>query len=312
MLMTWNYRRTKIARVFTARHFLHLIRYKKKLFEKTIGEKEGSYTTYLKKKKAGGYREIFVPNQQLKRLQQAVHKNILQEINFALFVHCGPRGRGVSSAIKGHERYKCHQSLDIEGFFDNVTPNSLRVALKRVGFNAKIISLIVTVASTRNKLPQGFPTSALLSALVMNVALEDFYKIFGPRGVLLSAYSDDLLLSSDDMSAIVDAKKYIEEKLARFALKLNSKGSPAKNGKDFSWLGLRVYPRAVVPKKVLRELERALYRYKVYGEVPAALPPQSKENTRKIWESKLRGKVVYAESVSKNQLVGKARKHLEK
>jgi hypothetical protein len=297
--MSWNYRKPKISQVFTKRRFLHVIKYGEKVFDDILGKKSSSYRTYKKRKKSGGFREIFVPDKALKRLQQQVHGRVLQEINFPSFIHCGPKGKSVVSALRGHERYTYHQTLDVKGFFDSVTGNTLLKALRRAGFNPAVSGLICAVAVEQNKLAQGFPTSPLLSSLVLSLALRDFYKVFGSRGVLLSAYADDLMISSDDKQAIEEAKEYVQLGIANFGLSLNSKGGLSKNGEDFTWLGLRVFPRAVVPKKKLQRLERALYKLKFYGD-----PLQQGQI--------LRGELSHAKSATRNRLIKKADSHLKK
>ena len=161
-----------------------------------------------------------------------------------------------------------------------------------------------------NRLPQGFPTSPVLAALTISYVLQDFYQSFANDKILLSVYADDILLSSNDEALIWTAKKYIASKLKSVGLSLNSKESYAKNGQQFTWLSLQVYPWVTLPRKVQLALEKRVYEYKTYGIVPTDFVPKKplkkNQSLASAWEESLKGRAVFFKSVSTNRVTDKA------
>lgn len=305
--MPWQYSNSKsFPHIFTEKSFFFLIDTKKKDFTKLAAEKSSHYRKDRKLKSDGiRYREIYKPDRELKILLKKINKRYLSKFNYPSFAHCGPKGRSIVTACKGHSRFSYHTSLDVESFFDRVSKKVVEETLSKVGVKKPIIKLISSMAVEDNRLPQGFPTSSLLSTLAISLVLQDFYLVFKKTELCLSLYADDILISSNDKKLIAAAEKIITEKIETIQLSLNSEKKVEGSGNNFVWLGLHIHPWISLPRKKLTDLQKKVYTYKTKGTIPEDFKPKRKGKLNKQWEESVRGKVVFAQSVSKNKLLEK-------
>lgn len=298
-------------KIYTEKHFLYLLDVKKKNFVELVNNKK-LYYKKSKKLKSDGIREreIYEPVWDLKIILRKISRRYLLKLDYPSFIHCGPEGRSILTAAKGHKYYIYHVSLDIDSFFDKVSKEVVSTTLKHVGIEPAIANLIIDIAVEDNKLPQGFPTSSHLSALVVSKVLEDFYHTFDRKNIILSLYADDILLSSNDRSLIEQAEKFIAERIDSVGLSLNEKREEGRKGSRFIWLGLQIHPWVSIPREKLKELQKSIYEYKVNGVIPKDFKPKKKGRLKKKWEESLMGKVVFIKSVNKNKLIDKIAKKL--
>lgn len=311
----WIFRNAMFPRVYTEKALFYLLGTKKSEFAELTRDKSLFYKIDKEPKKSGGFRDIYKPEWRLKSLLRKLNNRVLSRLNFPSFVHCGPSGRSIVSAARGHSKFKIHLSLDIKSFFDNVSEAVTASTLKKIGVRKEIVQVIIKAGVEDNKLPQGFPTSPLLATLVISYLLQDFYGSFDKDKILLSVYADDILLSSDDEKLLWDAKKYIEKNLKTVALNLNSKECLAQNGEQFTWLSLQVYPWVTLPRRAQLELEKRVYEYKAHGIIPADFVPKKPlkkdQSLTSAWEESLKGRAVFFKSVSANRITSKVLTRLE-
>ncbi|MDO8569423.1 MAG: reverse transcriptase domain-containing protein [bacterium] len=301
----WIYLTATFPKVFTEKAFLYLVSTKKKDFLEITRDKSLFYKIDPQPKKSGGFRDIHKPYWRLKFLLKKINKKFLSRLNFPNFVHCGPQGRSIATAARGHNKFTHHRSIDVKDFFNSVSKITMSSVLRKIGVNKEIADILIKAAVENNKLPQGFPTSSLLSTLVISHALQGFYFYVDREEVRLSVYADDILISSNDENAIMMAKKYIEEELKKVDLHLNKKEYFARNGEQFTWLGLQIYPWVTIPREKLLALEKVVYEYKMMGIVPVYFKPKKPGNLIEQWEESLKGKAAFARSISYNQLANK-------
>jgi hypothetical protein len=301
--MTWKYYNPKTTNLFTEKKFLFTLGCKEGAYKALVTSKYLHYFKEKKLKKDGiRFREIYKPDKKLKVLLKKINK-ILSKGSFPPTIHCGPKGRSIITATRKHKNFSNHISLDIDSFFDSIQTHVTKKALIDAGFNVQITDLIVSACVEDDKLPQGFPTSSILSALVISQCIEDFYQNFSSKNVALSVYADDILLSSNDRVLISEAENFIEEKLLMVGLRLNkNKRETGRKGERFLWLGLQINPWVAVPRKKLAELQQKAYLFKRTGNIPLDFKPKNGDNPRKSWKRSIRGKVLYSRLTNHNKL----------
>lgn len=305
--MLWRYRNHEFPEVYTPKKFCYAIGTRETDFRRVSSMKSLHYKKEQKLKSDGiRYRDIYKPDYELKSILKRINRKYLSKLNFPPFVHCGPKGRSIITATRGHNRFRYHLSLDIDSFFDRVSMAAVSGALNRIGIVRKVTETVISACVEDNRLPQGFPTSPLLSALVLSCSLEGFY-VEAIRGeVLLSIYADDILVSANSTQLLNEAKEFIENKIGSIGLSLNPvKEQFGEMGKKFSWLGLNIHPWASIPREKLLSLQKEVYEYKLTGEIPVGFKPKKRGNPKKLWRKSVKGKVVFARSINKNKLVSK-------
>lgn len=182
----WIFRDITFPRVYTKKALLYLLGVKKIEFIKLTEDKSRFYKIDKEPKKSGGFRDIYKPHWRLKSLLRKLNGRVLSRLNFPGFVHCGPSGRSIVTAARGHSKFKIHLSLDITSFFDNVSEAVMTSTLRQIGIRKEVVAVIVKSGIEDNRLPQGFPTSPLLSTLVISYQLQDFDLFFEREKILLS------------------------------------------------------------------------------------------------------------------------------
>ncbi len=311
----WAFRTLMFPRVFTEKALLYLVGIKRKDFQELTANKSLFYKVDKEPKKDGSFREIYKPHWKLKILLRKLNNRVLSRLSLPEFVHCGPAGKSIVSAARGHSNFQYHLSLDVKSFFDSVSEETTSDTLRNVGINKEVTATLIKACVENNRLPQGFPTSPFLAALIISYTLQDFYLSFDRESIFLSIYADDMLLSSNNEKLIWEAKKYIQDRIKKAGLQLNTKESFARNGEQFTWLSLKIYPWVTLPRVEQLVLEKKIYDYKMTGVVPPDFVPKKPlkkgQNLRDVWEESLKGKVVFARSISHNQLMNKALKNLK-
>ena len=302
-------------KIYTEKSFLYLVNSKKVTVNKLTQDKGAYYTKVKKiKKDRVSFREIYKPKKELKIVLKKINRKYLSRFMFLPFIHCGPKGRSIVTAARSHNKYNFHLSLDIESFFDRITvPVTTNVLLQK-GVHKNIVKIITNLCCEDNKLPQGFPTSSLLSALVLDSIFSDFYKKFNKREIMISIYADDILLSSNDTGFLEEAETYIKEILVTVGLTLNDlKRDLGRKGSKFYWLGLQLHPWISFSRKYLTNLQREVYRFKTEGILPEGFKPKKPKKTSllKQWEEATLGRIVFIKSIQSNKLVNKIERDLK-
>lgn len=170
-------------------------------------------------KRDGSTRLLFSPNPRLKLLQ----KLLLRKVFARLKVHpaCIGFRRGASTLT--HARLHLGQAvvvrIDIKNFFHLTKAQRIYDYWRRIGWDHSSAYLIRLFCTRRNGLPQGAPTSPILSNLVnyrMDARLAGLAK---KSNAIYSRYADDLIFSF-----AVDNRRFIRGVIRRVVKILGESG----------------------------------------------------------------------------------------
>lgn len=148
------------------------------------------------------------------------------------------------AAARIHQHSPNILALDLRRFFDQVTRTKIHRALRRIGFSsadAYDLACEATVnkgeASGVYSLPFGFVQSMHLASLCLHYsALGRAMLAVREAGVTLSTYVDDILMSAEDSSLLMDAQAELEAGAhkAGFAFNPAKTRGPADNVSAFN------------------------------------------------------------------------------
>lgn len=187
--------------------------YRKKLFYKASDlasrsrsiptNKAALYTEFRIPKRSGGYRILDAPNYELKELQREILNFLSKDCKTLPHnaAHAFVKNRNCKTAMQVHQRNNSRWflKLDIKDFFNNCDEKKLKAKLKHIYpltfFTTRQISLIVNACTLAHRLPQGAPTSPILSNLYMLDFDHMLTKQLGTDYVY-TRYADDILISS--------------------------------------------------------------------------------------------------------------------
>ncbi|TFJ25406.1 hypothetical protein CKN99_12515 [Carnobacterium maltaromaticum] len=203
------------------------------------------------KKKNNKSREFYNPT-----LEQ---RAVLNRINVALcqigapnYAYGGIKGRSYIDNAKVHSGQKALFLIDISNFFpstrDKYVYKFFKNKLAMSTDVATILTLVVTEKlfdSDKRFLPQGYPTSPLLSLFAYIEMFESINKIAINNDLKYTCYYDDLTLSS---SSYIDKKilRQVKKEISSYDLKVNDFKTRALFNKASKLTGVVVSPEKIV------------------------------------------------------------------
>lgn len=189
------------------------------LYKKGI---EKAYKSFEIPKKAGGNRVIDSPNKQLKRIQRQlgkkiydIHKSYIDQRRIASNISHGfEMGKGIITNARIHRNKKYLLNIDIANFFSSINFGRVQGYFHKSQefmFPKEVSTIISQLVCYNKKLPQGAPTSPIISNLIFNIvdlrilALAKKYKLSYTR------YADDMSFSTNNRTFRTEYINFINE-----------------------------------------------------------------------------------------------------
>ncbi|KPV02634.1 DNA polymerase, partial [Variovorax paradoxus] len=173
------------------------------------------YQRFTVPKKAGGERRISAPMPRLKRAQYWVLDNVLAKVPVHEAVHGFLPGRSILSNAAPHVGQAVVVNLDLQDFFPSIGLRRVRGVFRQLGYSpqvATLFALLATEAPTdeveldgeryfvargERVLPQGAPTSPMLTNLLCRRLDARLAACAAKLGFRYTRYADDLSFSAD-------------------------------------------------------------------------------------------------------------------
>lgn len=236
-----------------------------------------AYVDFCIPKKSGGQRKISAPIKGLKAIQAAI--NILLQSLFVPSSHA--TGFVVGKSIKDnaliHVGQTCIFNTDLKNFFPSITKQMVRKALHRelgqaLGDN-DVINLICYLCTVPNSegievLPQGAPTSPVLSNIVLKSLDEEMDKLSKRMDCQYSRYADDITFSHRKTVRRISHFwiEQIREVIEKHGLTINeSKTKTFATGTRQEVTGIVVSDKINVPRTFIKQLRTLLHLWEKYG-----------------------------------------------
>lgn len=252
--------------IYNLRHLRKLLNIKKKDQNKFFGpEREFSYKVFYIPKKSGGFRKIEAPSLKLELIQKWIKIHILEKLKISNSAKGFKKGSSIVDNADCHCNKKYVLNMDVQNFFPSIAYSKIFKLFNYIGYNKEVCHLLTQLCTNGdNVLPQGAPTSPIISNLV-NIRLDKRLYYFAKSiGGDYTRYADDITISSN-----IRLEKYV--KVVKDILKdegyiINSKKTRIKNsGQKQEVTGLIVNKKVAVDKKIKKELDQAIYFIKRYG-----------------------------------------------
>lgn len=165
------------------------------------------YSAFDIPKRSGGKRTIHAPIPQLKLAQRKL-SDLLQECEQEIEASLGVKRRlshgfrknhSILTNAEIHRNQKYVLNLDLEDFFGTINFGRVRgffISNKHFTLTPDVATLIAQIACHESKLPQGAPTSPVISNLIGNILDMRLVKLARAHGCSYSRYADDITFST--------------------------------------------------------------------------------------------------------------------
>lgn len=166
--------------------------------------KDNRYKECYIPKKNGSERKINIPDNYLKRVQSLINR--LLQIIFNDFANYNSNGfidgRNILRNAKPHTNKKYVLNIDLKDFFPSIEFRRVKTVLELNPFNLtgekeRLAFVIANIVTFNSYLPQGAPTSPIISNIVTQRLDRKITKLCIKARIRYSRYADDLTFSSN-------------------------------------------------------------------------------------------------------------------
>lgn len=264
MIYAQNLWTNKIPIIYTQEHLCALLGYLPIYVYAAANSPERFYRQFSIPKKNGGIRIISEPLPNLKEIQKWILENILYNLKVSAYAKAYIPGKSIKDNVRFHRRQKKVLSLDIKSFYDCLTNWMVFQLFMENGYNESVAMMLTGLCCLNGSLPQGAPTSAALSNLLMKKFDEIVGKYCKEKEIRYTRYADDMTFSGDFDE--VQVIRFIRKNLKSMGLKLNkNKTRVRKQGQQQEVTGIVVNYKTQVPKTVRKEIRKNMYYIQKYG-----------------------------------------------
>lgn len=268
------------------------------LLKKVINNSQKMYYNFNISKRNGGKRKISMPNEVLKEIQALIKEKILKNIKISDKANGFVEKKSIVTNAKEHLNKDKILNIDLKDFFPSIHKNRVYYIFKNLcGYNNDVSFCLTNLVTYKNSLPQGAPTSPILSNIVsymMDIRLE---KLSKKLGINYTRYADDITFSGSRNIINTKLLEYVTTIIEDCGFKINhTKTRFANKGSRQEVTGLIVNNDTInVPKRYIKEIRQELYYINKFG-IKGHRAKIGFEN--KYYKEHLLGKILYVKSIN--------------
>jgi len=293
-------------------------------------DRPAPYTKFYIPKKNGKQREILAPTASLKILQKklAYILSLVYEPKSSVYGFC--KNKDILDNARLHTNRKVVFNIDLENFFPSIHIGRVIGLFQSSAFSfpKDVAILLAQICCFEGKLPQGAPTSPILSNMICYTLDSDLQKLAKENNCLYTRYADDITFSSNsrelssNIVSSTDGVVVCGEKLSSIIKKNNFSINQLKVRLQKQYMrqevtGLTVNEFSNVSRKYIREIRTILYAWKKFGKANASrvyLELYPKYKADPDLETIVAGKISFIKFIrsSKDPVYRKLKNKLEK
>jgi RNA-directed DNA polymerase len=172
---------------------------------------------YISKKKSSEKREVAQPSKEIKAIQHAIVKTLLEKIPLHSCAKAYMKNSSIYDNALPHKNNTFLLKMDFKDFFPSIKPSDLIYSLERNGlvFESFESTIITNYLFWRRKgerklsLCVGAPSSPIISNIIMYDIDSEISSYCEKEGVLYTRYADDLTFSADNIVILQHIYEFI-------------------------------------------------------------------------------------------------------
>jgi RNA-directed DNA polymerase len=267
------------------------------------------YRSFSIAKKRGGVRKIEAPEPRLMQVQRALNHG-LQSLYMCNpnpsvfgFVINDDNVTSTSPIVQNalpHVGKPFVLNIDLKDFFPSIRAHRVKELFlsDRFRFNEQTATVLTLLTTYQGMLPQGAPTSPILTNFICSQMDEEMRKLSSQYGWTYTRYADDLTFSANapiqeggmnQIRSVVESNRFvINEK------KIRQKGL----GRRKEVTGIVVNTKANVKRNYIRKVRAMLYDFEKHGLTSATAnhfknSPVVRESDQSMFINRLRGYISF-------------------
>lgn len=182
------------------KHLSYLLSISKKDLFLLISPDINNYRQFNLKKKTGGTRKISVPSRKLSYCQYWIKENILNHFNEHDCAHGYAKNKSIMTNARNHLLSKQLLKIDLKDFFPSISHHKVENIFSSLGYPDNVSSMLANLCTMDGTLPQGAPTSPIISNIVFFEIDEKIRLLCSSLNLIYSRYADDIFISGDDIT----------------------------------------------------------------------------------------------------------------
>lgn len=255
----------------------------------------------------GRTRQITAPDRRLKILQSKLAALLNQLYRIRNPVHGFVPKRSTKTNAEAHGRRRFVVNLDLQDFFPTITENRVVGLLMSLSVDTRVAETVARLCCVNNHLPQGAPTSPMLSNMICYRLDSELLRIAKDARAIYTRYADDLTFSSYQPpaplfdGALPTVGRFSPELLAPrllesfhsngFTINPNKSHYADKNSRRIV-TGVKINAGLNVDRRYVRHLRALLHSIETRGKL-AAQTKYSATGGKGSLDAHLRGKISY-------------------
>ena len=166
------------------------------LIDYILSRKDSFYKSFKIKKKNGSYRNINEPLNQLFSIQKEFSLFFLVNRTKYDHSHGFELNKSIVTNAREHVNKKIVLNIDLENFFTNISsPRVIEFLIKKFNVSEIEAIKIADILTYKNSLPQGSPSSPVISNFICEKLDFELYKYCRRFNITYTRYADDLSFS---------------------------------------------------------------------------------------------------------------------
>ena len=202
-----NLRKKNLPVIFNTNHLALFLGLSISRYNEITINHYNCYSNYsIRKRHSKEKRKISAPHPDLHRAQTIIYKTILlKDTSVSQSAHGfipknSPFARGILSNALVHQGCSWLLNIDLKNFFPSIYYNRVFNYFFSLGYEKDVCAGLTKICTYSNSLPQGAPTSPMLSNLIAKELDKKCEDLALRKGCKYTRYADDLTFSGLDNS----------------------------------------------------------------------------------------------------------------
>jgi len=251
--------------IYDQMHLSLLVGYEKEYLIKVSNSPVPFYREFkVPKKNKSDFRVIHEPLPNLKKIQRWILDEILNMVEPSPFSKGFRKGYSIKDNAKFHRKQKKVLSVDIKNYFGTINYNMVYPFFRSLGYSKQVSTMLSNICILEDALPQGSPTSPMLSNLITRQLDNRIGNFAKKKGIRYTRYADDLTFSGDFEEGVVI--NFVKKVFKEYGFTINEQKTRVRlESQQQEVTGIVVNEKLQASRKYRREFRKKMFFIKKYG-----------------------------------------------